>query len=173
MFFHTIQGTGAVNMTRLTCCTNSGDTVIESMRATPARISFANFIGNPVTSGYAVLYADSAGMFLTSCIFAGNRINSAASDIYLANTQDAGRFTLADCVFDAGLPGANHFDAVGPVYTSTTTATHTLWGIDTFVCPAVIVRPSATFTASALFSEYGRPPRRTFRLFFGFAIFVS
>jgi hypothetical protein len=59
--------TGVFNASWLTVYNNTGNTGRETVRYATPRISYANFIENPITAGYAVISTNDYGMSLTQC----------------------------------------------------------------------------------------------------------
>jgi hypothetical protein len=141
--------TGVFNSSWLTVYNNKGDTGVETLRDTTPRVSYANFIKNPVTAYYGLVYANNYGMILTKCCFVGNHINTGIWDIYRSNSEKTSYvFELWSCYFDQDLPEDIHVKVMDKAYTKTITSLQ-IQHHDASLCPAEFHYQSSPFTDSA------------------------
>jgi hypothetical protein len=154
LFCYRLHEAGVFNASWLTVYSNTGQSIIETLRDSTPRIAYANFIDNRPYDDWAVVYANNWGMILEYCIFKGNQDALTPShvifDIYRSTRDDDAPFRLSHCYFDKS-PNTNHYAVVIDVVTRTTTRTHEIQHYQNAYCEAQIPYQSATFTDTANF----------------------
>jgi hypothetical protein len=140
--------TGVFNASWLTVFGTLGNSAVETVRKTFPWISYANFVNNPINTGYGVLYADDWGMILIKCFFMGNTL----PNVYRSKPGTATNpFLLYQCYFDGSLPGATHATVVEQCYTSTNTQLEIQHYHNNY-CQAQFPYESSPFTATGEFN---------------------
>jgi hypothetical protein len=144
---HTSDG---FNCTFLTLFNNSGHAIVDCGSVYLTRFSYVNVVNN--YGDYGIVYGSVHGLFLSHCIFVGNKGGGA---IYRSDDpDDPGKetpFILSNCYFDSS-PGRGTYTVIESVFTGTTGPTHEIGHFHTSGCVAAIVFRSKTFTQTVGFS---------------------
>jgi hypothetical protein len=144
-FFGGESGRADVHIRWVTCCSNTGPSVIETVRTVAVEISFANFYQNNIRSGGSVLKANKVGWHLTFCTFFQNRANPDTGSVDFSGSDPDYLFSLVDCIFDGDPPDTSQWKGLR-VASGTLTATLAIPHLSTRDCPVphALAGPAST-----------------------------
>jgi hypothetical protein len=145
----------------LTIVDCSGNAAVYNYRKKPSgstilytSISFSNFYNNSVTSG--VVYGNTQGVNLTSCVFFGNQKDVGFSSV-------GSKCVINKCVFSKALPSSSHFSGANNIPNSIT-ASISIQQFDNENC-VLVIQPTASATQSNQFDSSNGPPAGIFPKF--------